>query len=399
MLAQYTGEGFYRMKNNGTAKRYISIVNDTVYSGFKSIGLTELNQIQTVNALRTVKNPVSDPGTIIYISGSTGDLSLEGQGLRTQDLLKGYKLNASGSNDAQQLSSEYKGTMIILMDDYDADTKKDAAVGVGVTKVAREANQYASWNIIKVDNENEYLGIVPEITIGDKYYTTLYTSYAYQLSEGMKAYYVSEHEYSDTKIAEPAAVLKEITGKVPAATPVILECTSNKAEDNKLTPLKSSDAPSAVSGNELKGIYFCYIKMKDNDKDELENQKATEEKNATAYESSSMRVLGSVNGQLALIQATDKQLVVTNKGKYLPANKAYFPIKASEANSTKNGIMLVDKTAFDAALTAITNVTSDEKATKSGVFTLTGVRAKADNSTEGLSNGIYVINGKKVIVK
>ena len=395
-FAQYSEPGFYRVKNNGTAKRYISIVNDRVYKAFKSVGVSELYQPMAINALRTVKDPTSDPGSIIYISGASGDLSLEGQGMRTIELLKGYHLMSSGS----ALCSEYQGQMVYLMDyfEYGGNPEKNATVCVGVNKVRSSAGSYASWEIRKIDNEQEYLGITPEITIGDKYYTTLYTSFAYQLSEGMKAYYIDEHEYNN--IAEPAAVLKEIGNKVPAATPVIIECSSNKAVDNKVIPLSSSEAPATINGNELKGIYFCYVKYRGDDKKNGESTvpNMVEEKNVTAYNESTMRVLGSVDGKLALVVAKDNQLEVSDQGKYLLANKAYFPIKSTEANATKNGIKLIDKASFD-NLTAISSTTYDKVPANDGVYTLTGVRVKTNHSTEGLSNGIYIINGKKVIIK
>lgn len=393
-FAQYEEPGFYRVKNKGAANRYITIVNDRVYKAFKSIGVSELYQFMAVNALRTVKDPVTDPGSIIYISGESGDLSLEGQGMKTRNLLKGYHLVSTGS----ALCSEYQGQMIYLMDNFEIGEEKNATVGVGVNKVRGNAGTYASWEIKKIDNDQEYLGVKPDITVGDKYYTTLYTSFAYQLPEGMKAYYIDEHQYSN--IAEPAAVLKEIGGKVPAATPVILECSSNKVEDNKLKPLSSAEAPAAISGNELKGIYFCYVKFSFDDRSRGEStvENMVEEKNVTDYNESTMRVLGSVDGKLALVVAKDNQLEVTNKGKYLLANKAYFPIKATEASATKGGIKLVDKASFD-NLTAINSATYDQAPSANGVYTLTGVRMKADNSTEGLPSGIYIINGKKVIVK
>ena len=396
MFAQYTEPGFYRVKNKGAANRYISIVNDRVYKGFKSIGISELYQFMGVNALRTVKDPTTDPGSIIYISGASGDLSLEGQGMKTKDLLKNYHLASNGS----ALCSEYQGQMVYLMDyfEYGGNPEKNATVGVGVNKVRSSAGSYASWEIKKVDNDQEYLGIIPEINIGDKYYTTLYTSFAYQLSAGMKAYYINEHEYNN--IAEPAAVLKEIGDKVPAATPAIIECSSNKAVDNKVIPLSSAEAPATINGNELKGIYFCYVKYKGDEKKNGESTVApmVEEKNVTPYDESTMRVLGSVDGKLALVVAKDNQLEVSDQGKYLLANKAYFPIKSTEANATKSGIQLVDKASFD-NLTAISSTTFDKVPANDGVYTLTGIRVKTNNSTEGLSNGIYIINGKKVIIK
>ena len=403
MLAQYTGEeseGFYRIKNNGAAKRYITIVNDKVDNNFKKFTVNDYKTWRAVNALTTVKDPTNDPGSILYISGNTSDLSLKGQGMDTSVLLgSNYKLMKNGS----QLCSEYKGTMVFMTDNYDADNNKNATVGIGLSSIAKEAGTYASWEFVKIDNEKEYFGITPEIELDNKYYTTLFTSFAYQLSDGMKAYYVNEHEYQTDKITEPLAVLTEVpTNQIPAGTPVIIECISNKPSDNKLIPLKSSS--STIKNNELIGIYFCYIKYSFDDvnRGESETDAAKELKNVIEYDAQEMRVLGTVDGKLALTVANDKQIVVTNKGKYLPANKAYLPIKYSESSITQKGIKLVDKKTFDDAITAaaaIRNINNNEVQTTSGVFTLTGTRIKSDNSTEGLANGIYIINGKKVIIK
>ena len=239
MLAQYTGEeseGFYRIKNNGAAKRYITIVNDTVDNNFKKFTVNDYKTWRAVNALTTVKDPTNDPGSILYISGNTSDLSLKGQGMDTSVLLgSNYKLMKNGS----QLCSEYKGTMVFMTDNYDADTNKNATVGIGLSSIAKEAGTYASWEFVKIDNEKEYFGITPEIELDNKYYTTLFTSFAYQLSDGMKAYYVNEHEYRTDKITEPLAVLTEVpTNQIPAGTPVIIECISIIINPPKQIPEK-----------------------------------------------------------------------------------------------------------------------------------------------------------------
>jgi len=112
-----------------------------------------------------------------------------------------------------------------------------------------------------------------------------------------------------------------------------------------------------------------------------------------------MRVLGKdAEGNLALIPATNNELVVTDLGKYLPANKAYFTISEKEAEATKNGIKLLNKADFDTA-TAIQSVVSKTATEKSGIYTLTGAKVAEGNSTEGLTKGIYIINGKKVVVR
>ncbi len=78
---------------------------------------------------------------------------------------------------------------------------------------------------------------------GDKYYTTLYTDFAYTLPKGVTAMKVTA--VSDAGVAKT----EEISGTIPAQTPVMLVSTAEG--DQKLTP--TIDAGSAVTGNLLKG--------------------------------------------------------------------------------------------------------------------------------------------------
>ena len=395
-MAQF--EGFYRIRNNGAAKRYISIKNNKVEKRAKEVEIAAGANVEiSVWSLQTVKDPTTDPGSILYIAGNSSDLSLEGQGMRTRDLLSRYKLQNNGSALFSEVTKSGVSITAYMADNYEAEIGDNAEVRIiAGSKVTPNYGSYKAWEVIKIDNKEEYFAADPELKIGGKYYTTLYTSFAYELPEGVKAYYVDDHEY--VKVVSPVAELKEITDIVPAATPVILECTSDKIEDNILKPIAGSDAPSAVSGNELKGIYFCgYLML--GGKERTKDWYLDEWKNVTAYDSETMRVLGKdAEGNLALIPATDNELVVTDLGKYLPANKAYFTISEKEAEATKNGIKLLNKADFDTA-TAIQSVVSKTATEKSGIYTLTGARVAEGNSTEGLTKGIYIINGKKVVVR
>ena len=96
-----------------------------------------------------------------------------------------------------------------------------------------------------------------------------------------------------------------------------------------------------------------------------------------------MRILGLNNkGELAFIAyPSDDRLY---KSKYLMANKAYLYVNSSDADvMTLNGS------------TAINSIKA-EADTKTGIYTLTGVRLP-DGVTPRA--GIYVKNGKKVIIK
>ena len=414
MLAQYDGPGFYRIQNRGEAGRYISVQNDKVSEESKSISLSSGKAVNTaIEALQLVKSREGNAGTILYISGNTSGFTIEAQGMNTQkllnDLKKGdLKLQMSSQDE---LFTTYQGMQIDLIDYcYDYPLKRDGFCGVATLNYIRQLESeykvYAKWVFKKIDNEDEYFGVNPNegIKIGNKYYTTLFTGFAYQLSEGMKAYYIDQHNYSST-IAEPIAELKEITdGIVPAATPVIIECSSSNVADNKVTLLNEDLTP--ISGNPLKGRVFCFIPG------QYEDQNM---KNALEFNKKTMCVLGmkditrgdrgeTTGAKLVLVTESNNDYNISSSltNGYIPANKAYLPlnsISSSEADAiAKKGIRLLLPADYDVA-TSISKVVSEDKVVKEGIYTLTGVKVKDTNSTENLPSGIYIINGKKQVIR
>ena len=408
LFAQHNG--FYRIKNRGEAGRYISIENDKVSEESKKISFTSGKSVSaSVEALKTVKNRESNPGTVIYVSGSDYALTLDAQGMNTDELLNkfgysGYKLKLSSKGE---LNTTYQGMQIDLIDfGYEYPVTRNAFCAVATLNFisTNSVSQYALWDLKKIDNVEEYFGIYPNegIEIGGKYYTTLFTSFAYQLKEGMKAYYIDQHIYDTNHVQEPIARLQEITdGKVPAATPVIIECSSSNVEDNKVTLLTETLSP--IKGNELKGRVFCFIPT------QYEDQNM---KNALDFNKSTMRVMGLVdierdnsNGniigaKLAFVNEasnTYNNTLTLNNG-YIPANKVYLPISSSDDAATAKGIKLLLPEEY-AVATSISKVTSEELPVKEGIYTLTGVKVKDTNSTEDLPSGIYIIGGKKHIVR
>ena len=135
-------------------------------------------------------------------------------------------------------------------------------------------------------------------------------------------------------------------------------------------------------------------------------------KNALEFNKNTMRVLGLVdierdnsNGKitgakLALVNEasnTYNNSLALNNG-YIPANKVYLPISSSDAAATANGIKLLLPDDY-AAATSISKVTCEDKPAQEGVYTLTGIKVKDTNSTDNLPSGIYIINGKKQVIK
>ena len=356
ILAQLNGDGYYRIQSTSSYGRYLTISNNKIDDTNKS-AITGGNE-GNVYGLKTIKDPVSDPSSIIYISKdndtkSNNAYNIQAQGINPLGFLKsnGAELKIYPDGNSYFIYGSKGSITLFLVDNNGSD---------GYIKVARKGAypQNQNWYIKPVNGSTEFLGIAPDpnIKVGDKYYTTIYASYPFQLSEGMKAYYVGEGKLDD---GSPYAELKEINGKVPATTPVIIECSSLDPADNKVTLLSGSDAPAAISGNKLAGVYFCYVKMKGNTGQENTSANYQPIKNVINYDSKKMRVLGLVNGKLGLVDAGDEALVVTDQGKYLPANKAYFPIDESVAEATKNGILLLDQQGIE----DLSKLITDNKAT------------------------------------
>ena len=386
--------------NRGAAGRYISIQNTKVSDESKNINYSSGVSVNTaVEALQLIraKDKDSDAGTILYITGDNDGLTLEAQGMNTQKLLNNLgqgdiKLLRGGKGELYTYVSGYP---IYLLDyGFDYPTTRKSTCGVATSSwinkgLETDEKNYIYWTLKKIDNDKEYFGVKPSegIQIGDKYYTTLYTTFAFQIPESMKAYYIDQYNYSGTPVAE----LKEITDrKIPASTPVIIECSSSDVSENKVVLL--DDSPSSISGNKLKGNVFCYIP---------EGNEDPKLKNALEYTKSTMRVLGSVNGQLAFVADNDNALrVVTkngNKEKYIPANKAYLTINAADNTKTAAGIKLLLPDEYAVAV-SISKVAADEQV-KAGIYTLTGVKVKEDNNSDGLPSGVYIIEGKKQVIK
>ena len=367
ILAQLNGDGYYRIQNTSSYGRYLTISNNKVDETNKS-AITNGNE-GNVYGLKTVKDAVSDPSSIIYISKdntakSNNAYNIQAQGINPLGFLKnnGAELKIYPDGNNYFLYGSKGSITLFLVDNNGSD---------GYIKVARKDayKENQSWKLHPVDQVTDYFGITPDenIKVGDKYYTTIYASFPFQLGEGMKAYYVGEGKLDN---GTPYAELKEINSKVPAATPVIIECSSLDPADNKVTLLYGSDAPGAVSGNKLAGVYFCYVKMFPGT--DMENPSANyqEIKNVIDYDSKKMRVLGLVNGKLGLVDASDDALVITQivtkdrktvlgQGRYLPANKAYFPIDESVAEATANGILLLDQQGIE----NLSKLITDDKAT------------------------------------
>jgi hypothetical protein len=164
------------------------------------------------------------------------------------------------------------------------------------------------------------------------------------------------------------ALIHDFAYTIPGVTPVIVECKSDVATDNKVNLAIST---VTASGNKLKGVFFC------NDVEAY-----TEHRNVTAYNPNTMRVLGRApDGRLAFVKSSS--LV------YIPANTCYLPVPAGSPD-----VIYVVHEIPDGIEVA---KASETKTKQRGVYSLSGQRL--GDTAEGLQKGVYVVDGRKVVIK
>lgn len=369
--AQLSGAGYYRVKNVSTG-RYMSLSDD------HSRGVDFNSCTADCGAMQTSKimdNIYSDPGSIFYLDHIGGvSYNVVGQGTSLHDIIN-YYIYISPVGSYYKIYQEQKGQRITLsdLDDVEEDESYVATTGGKTT-----------WYITPLNKIDNYIGVKPTISVGDKHYAAVFTGYPYTLGAGMKAYYINK-----VIEKEGVVIIKELTGTIPAKTPVLIECSSTDISKNQITPVLSSVA--VPSDNVAKGVYFCL------------GDRWSAHYNSTKFDPSTMRVLSlNTYGNLAVSTSTQnlKTVMIEPKGadgKHLtitaiPANSWYIPVSSSAPSEMK--MVTAEQYA-----TGIQDITV-KPASLYNVYTLEGVQIKKNaTSISDLHQGIYIINGKKVVIK
>ena len=175
----------------------------------------------------------------------------------------------------------------------------------------------------------------------------------------MKAYYVENELDLDKSLIKRTAITDEV---IPAMTPMIIQLNGATAADNQVTPVLD-DATNVIDGNQL----ICAT-------DSLGFLLGTSipEPDTHYY------VLGVKDGKIGLVETSNT---------FFPANTAYYYLDESRKQGNPSGFLgLADD------VDAINNVTFNENEEMT-IYDLQGRRVQHP------VKGIYIINGKKVMVK
>lgn len=337
-LAQSVQDGFYRVQNYGS-KRYAYVYDNT---GSINVQSTSVD-MGAIVLLSDPQKRFTDPASVIYIrnigKGDTYTLyDLEAQGTGVSKIINYYVSVVNGN--IPDTYWVYQPTFNMYLWDGVTST----AVPQSYVKLEQVPKpDFRCWMVHPIDATNdEYLGVAPDATMkaGEKYYKPYYLGFSMTMaSSGMKAYYVSD-------IKSDAVIIREVTGTIPAATPIIIECSSTEATNNRVNLHYSQIV--AITNNKLKGNYFCYGRHSPSDR--------------LAYNATTMRLLTVKDGRLQYSTDPEHRRTTQLKtsdgtGYYINANESYLEVPVGFPES----IPVMTQAEYDATHSTKGDINGDGK--------------------------------------
>ena len=238
----------------------------------------------------------------------------------------------------------------------------------------------AMWILEKVDDTN-YFGVKPSTNMrgrDGKYYTTLYVDFPFQIKGDVKAYTIEgvEAKNADGYYFAKVKKLAQQGDVVPAQTAVVLECNSTNPADNQLLP--AGDETPVLSNNRLCGTFFGEAINGLTVKDGTGAEHNVTRDNIRAF---NINTADSRN-PIGFYKVKSN---VTN----IPGNKAFLVLTNAEAQA--KGFVLEFE---DGGTTGIETIENSKHSTEDGIYyDLQGRRV------ENPTRGVYIVNGKKVVIK
>ena len=323
---------------------------------------------------------ITDPGCVFTLAGTSKNNGINKATLVSQGVSVGYLQGSKiiNDNDYGLTISPASSGAYYISTIYQANDGAGHTLDIpiyfrdnnGTPDLAGARSATSEWEILELSASTlsqHYFGLAPNSLLerDGKFYTTLYTTFPYELQSGT-AYYV-DHEsivpYGDG--SKFRVVCQEITnGKVPANQAVIIECDGLYPEDNKILPLPQNN--ETLNGNYLKGN----IAFKDGQKTG----------NGSIY-------------VLSVGQSSGLGFYKLREGTPVPDNKMYTRLTEEQQNFAKSITFCIGEDDNMGITTQINQVALPEDVAGKSIFDLQGRRVLNP------SNGIYIVNGKKFVVK
>lgn len=243
-----------------------------------------------------------------------------------------------------------------------------------------EVKDAAMWILEKVDDTN-YFGVKPSTNMrgrDGKYYTTLYVDFPFQIKGDVKAYTIEgvEAKNADGYYFAKVKKLAQQGDVVPAQTAVVLECNSTNPADNQLLP--TGDEIPETSNNRLCGTFFGSAINGLTVKDGTGAERNVTRDNIRAFN------INTADSRNPIGFYKLNNTVTT-----IPGNKAFLVLTNAEAQA--KGFVLEFE---DGGTTSIETIENSKHSTEDGVYyDLQGRRV------ENPTRGVYIVNGKKVVIK
>ncbi len=337
----------------------------------------------------TNNKAISDPACVFTLAGHAENGVVEKASLIAQGVCVGFLPNSKVINDntyGLTISPASAGAYLISANYRVSQSGQTADIPIyfrdnnGTPDLAGARTEYSEWELLELSSatiSQNYFGAAPNAALvkNGKYYTTLYTTFPYQLQSG-KAFFVNDESispYGDE--GQYRVICQEVTnGTVPANAAVIIECEGTEVESNKIVPLPQSTSISSLADNYLTG----HITLKDG-KEVGDGQKYV----------------------LSIGSSSGLGFYKLKKGTAMPDNKAYAILPEESQAMVKKMTFSFGKETIeenvvsedDGTLTNLHEVALPEDVAGAPVYDLQG--RKVVNPTQG----IYIVNGKKFIIK
>lgn len=314
-FAQLSGNGYYRIQGL-YAKRYLYLMDNRGEVDLSSAAA----DVEAIKPYLGDERMISDPASVFFFQSLADGWKLSAQGASTTNIIGENPLHImeaqGGPTGTYWCYASNSGTTLYLADTETIRTEEEGIFQTISPQQDSDGKKTRNFFIKPVDatSDDNYFGVKPTFSCNGKYYASFYVSFPFSFaSSGMKAYIV-------TKTSNNKAALKEISGVIPASTPILIECSSDSPAQNRLN---FGGNASAVA-NVLSGNFFCYDPVPG---------KVSKHTNLTPF-SDDMRVFGVTStGKLGFIKPTET---------YIPANVAYL-----KATGADDELILMSEEEFD----------------------------------------------------